>query len=90
MKTLPPKTVEGLKFDGIDIRDKQLIMVSTEHFRFKQGMVLVLDSDDGTFAPYFRPVEGGEGQYVNMDRLAIYDPSNPKHLAWRTKLRLTK
>jgi hypothetical protein len=88
MKTLPRKTVLGLLEDGIDIRDKQLIMVSDSHCTFPRGDLLVLDVDDGTYNPSFRSFISGEAIFVNMDRLAVYDATNPEHVALRTKRRL--
>jgi hypothetical protein len=63
-------------------------MVCTEHCSFKQGELLKLAYDDGTSSPSFiNPITGKE-IYVNMYRLAIYDPENPEHAALRVKLRL--
>ena len=91
MKRLPCKTVNQLLGEGIDIRNATLILLCAQHHHFPQGELVQLYSDDGTYNPEFialKDVDSVRPCYVNTERLGIYDPDNPEHIALRARLRL--
>ena len=90
IRPLPFRSVLALKdTTGIDITDVTLMMVDLHHFRFKQGTLLRLARDDGSHAPEFSRIDGkGKPEWINIDRLTIFDPEDPDHIIMRTKARL--
>ena len=87
---LPFQSVLVLKnTTGIDLTDVNLMMVDLHHFKFKQGTLLRLTQDDGSHAPRFSRINGeGESEWINIDRLTVFDPEDLDHIIMRAKARL--
>lgn len=88
---LPLSPIYKIKADtGIDIGKETLLMVDKTHFKYPQGTLLVLNRDDRSWSPEFKPQGAPDNvfEYVNMNRLAIFDPTNPYHIALAAKAKL--
>lgn len=90
IKCLPFQSILTFKRrTGIDLANVILMMTDTCHFKFKQGTLLKLATDDSTCAPEFSDINGnGRPEWVNLDRLTIFDPEDPDHIIMRAKARL--
>ena len=87
---LPFQSVLVLKnTTGIDLTDVTLMMVDLHHFKFKQGTLLRLIHDDGSPSPQFNQINGeGDSEWINIDRLTVFDPEDLDHIVMRAKARL--
>ena len=91
LRCLPRLSVYALREDkGIHLEKETLMMVDKDHFVYPQGTLLVLAQDDNTPSPEFRPCGAPNNvyEYVNMERLTIFDPTDPDHIALATKAKL--
>jgi len=86
METLPYVTLKEL--DIPDVEQKIFIVICDQHMTFKPGELLRLAQDDHTTAPIFHSYDTHYEEYVNINRLAIYDKENPQHAALRVKRKL--
>ena len=71
METLPYVPLN--KIDIPDIHEKTFIVICDQHMTFKPGELLYLAQDDHTSAPVFHSYDTDYDEYVNINRLAIYD-----------------
>jgi hypothetical protein len=97
IKTLPKVSATKLYQMGIQIKGKLLLVVDDGHLAIPAGSLVTLTLDDDSSNPAFSIVQGKHRKteyhfeyplYINMDRLAVYDETDPQHAAFRARIKL--
>jgi hypothetical protein len=91
MDRFPDATIKKIQeLRGFEAEKATYIMLDSDHFVFPVGTLLILVADYGDRSPFFRPKNDlfSHARAVYLHRLALYDATNPEHVAFRTKLRL--